>query len=128
MKLIACTCALLLIAAAAAAAAASLDASMLGRTFASILPGDADDEVAFISIGDWGCGANSQAQLQVARQMQAYAEKFNVSFFVSLGDQFYPTVCEMHEYRISILFSHFVLFSYFAGREIRARPTVALDV
>jgi hypothetical protein len=84
---------LLIAVAAASAAPSSSDASMLGRTFASVLPGDSDDEVAFISIGDWGCGAHSQAQVQVARQMQVYAEKFNVSFFVSLGDQFYPTVC-----------------------------------
>lgn len=94
MRLSAHIGALLLIAVAAASAApSSSDASMLGRTFASTLPGDADDEVAFISIGDWGCGANSQAQAQVARQMQVYAEKLNVSFFISLGDQFYPTVC-----------------------------------
>eukprot|EP00455_Lapot_gusevi_P024603 TRINITY_DN2564_c0_g1_i1.p1 TRINITY_DN2564_c0_g1~~TRINITY_DN2564_c0_g1_i1.p1 ORF type:complete len:309 (-),score=63.82 TRINITY_DN2564_c0_g1_i1:71-997(-) len=47
-------------------------------------------ELSFLTVGDWGCGRRSMSQLNVAKQMGHFADKLNISFVVSVGDNFYP--------------------------------------
>lgn len=57
-----------------------------------------NEPVNLLAIGDWG-GINkkpyrTKKQLDVAKQMQFYASAINVSFVLSLGDNFYPNGVE----------------------------------
>lgn len=57
-----------------------------------------NEPVNLIALGDWG-GVNkkpfrTRKQLEVAKQMHSYASAVNVSFVLSVGDNFYPNGVE----------------------------------
>lgn len=56
---------------------------------------DAFDSVNLMALGDWGGMKEhpfvTPAQLNVAEQMKEIAQKMNISFIISAGDNFYPT-------------------------------------
>ena len=47
------------------------------------------DSLSFIVFGDWGVEGRGHQQA-IAQQMDIFARKFNVQFFVTTGDNFYP--------------------------------------
>ncbi|RNA10419.1 tartrate-resistant acid phosphatase type 5-like [Brachionus plicatilis] len=56
---------------------------------------DGLDCVNFMALGDWGGWQeypfSTPAQVKVAEQMKNLAQKMNISFIISVGDNFYPT-------------------------------------
>lgn len=56
---------------------------------------DALESVNLMVLGDWGGLAEypfaTRAQMKVAEQMKNIAQRMNISFIISVGDNFYPT-------------------------------------
>lgn len=48
------------------------------------------DSVSFLVLGDWGI-AGAESQKPVAEQMDLFAKKYNVTFIIAAGDNFYPS-------------------------------------
>lgn len=75
---------------------------------------DAFDSFNFMALGDWGGMKEhpfvTPAQLKVAEQMKIIAEKKNISFIISVGDNFYPAgITSPYDPRITYSFKNVYL-------------------